>query len=46
MSYENAWKEMVNIISNVKDSKIDDDLDTIIICVELLQKELNKKEVV
>lgn len=46
MSYENAWNEMVNIISNVKDSKIDDDLDTIIICVELLQKELNKKEVV
>lgn len=42
MSYETAWKEMMKIISNVKESKMDDDLDAIVMCVEHLQSKLNE----
>ena len=42
MSYETAWKEMMKIISNVKESRMDDDLDAIVMCAEHLQSKLNE----
>lgn len=44
MSYETAWKEMMKIISNVKESKMDDDLDAIVMCAEHLQSKINENE--
>lgn len=44
MSYETAWKEMMKIISNVKELKIDDDLDVIVMCAEHLQSKLNENK--
>lgn len=44
MSYENAWKEMVSIISNIKENQVDGDIDSLLMCVEYLQSELEKEE--
>lgn len=43
MSYENAWKEIVNIVENIKDTKMDGDIDSVILCIEHLQSELAER---
>lgn len=45
INYEIAWKEMMNIINNIKQQKIEDDLEAIFICAEHLQSELNKNKI-
>lgn len=44
MSYENAWKEMISIISTIKENKFEDDIDSILLCIEYLQSELELEE--
>lgn len=46
MCYEEAWREVVKIVSNIKDVNLDDDLDNIILCIEYLQSELESQKTV
>ncbi len=42
MSYETAWREIINVIANVKGSEIEGDLDSLILCIEHLQSEIDE----
>ena len=44
IDYEGAWREMVGIISNIKSAEVEGDLESVMLCIEYLQSELEKEE--